>query len=153
MKKIYKIDDLKNLKIDIKIPSIVFLYGDLWAGKTTLSKHIINDLFWYNWSVTSPTYTYYNKYEVDNSLNKIKTGLLRKNSQWQKLTLYHFDLYRLKNYDEFFAIGWEEVFDNNTWIILVEWPEILEGYYKPDLIIRLNKTDIEDERGIEIMYN
>lgn len=135
MKKIYKIDDLKNLKIDIKIPSIIFLYGDLWAGKTTLSKHIINNLFWYTWSVTSPTYTYYNKYEC----------------RMQKLTLYHFDLYRLKNYDEFFAIGWEEVFDNNTWVILVEWPEILEGYYKPDLIIKLHKTDIEDERGIEVI--
>lgn len=139
MKKTYNISDIKDLDLAIKVPNIVYLYGDLWAWKTTLSKHIINDLFWYKGQVTSPTYTYYNKYEI----NKIQ----------KLLTIYHFDLYRLKNYDEFFAIGWEEVFDNNTWIILVEWPEILEGYYKPDLIIRLNKTDNEDEREIELIYN
>ncbi len=151
MKKIYNINDLKNLKIDIEIPSIIFLYGDLWAGKTTMSKYIINDLFWYTWNVTSPTYTYYNKYEVDNYKSKYNHPKI--NSQWQKVTLYHFDLYRLKDYDEFFAIGWEEVFDNNTWIIFVEWPEILEGYYKPDLVIKLSKTDNEDEREIEVIEN
>jgi tRNA threonylcarbamoyladenosine biosynthesis protein TsaE len=146
MWKIYKLIDLDKLKIDIKIPSIIFIYGDLWAWKTTISKHIINDLFWYKWDVTSPTYTYYNKYLVNNYKCKYIP-----NCHPEFITLYHFDLYRLKNYDEFFAIWWEEVFDNNNWIILVEWPEILEGYYKPDIIIKMKKTDNDDEREIEIV--
>lgn len=140
MKKIYKLKDLINLEIDIKIPSIIFLYGDLWAWKTTISKHIINNLLWFSWNVKSPTYTYYNEYVGQTWTYK-----------WKKI--HHFDLYRLINYDEFFAIWGEEIIDNNEWIILVEWPEILEGYYNADIIIKMKKTDIEYEREIEIVYN
>lgn len=125
----YSIDKIKELKIPIKKPSIIFLNGDLWAWKTTLSKHILNNLLWIKEDITSPTYTYYNRYN-DN---------------------YHFDLYRLKDYDEFFAIWWEDILDNNTWIILVEWPDLISKYYKPDLVINITKTDIEDERQIEII--
>lgn len=138
MIKKYNINEINKLNIDIKTPSIVYLYWDLWAGKTTISKYIIKDVFWYIKEVTSPTYTYYNKYVGENWIYKWKI-------------IYHFDLYRLKNYDEFFAIGGEEILDNNEWIILVEWPEILEGYYKPDIVIKINKTDKEDEREIEVI--
>lgn len=140
MKKIYKLNELINLAIDIKTPSIIFLYGDLWAWKTTISKHIINNLLWFPWNVKSPTYTYYNEYVGQTWIYK-----------WKKIN--HFDLYRLKNYDEFFAIWGEEILDNNEWIVLVEWPEILEGYYNPDMVIKMKKTDNEDEREIEVMYN
>jgi tRNA threonylcarbamoyladenosine biosynthesis protein TsaE len=129
MKQRYFINDISKLKIPINIPSIIFLKWDLWSWKTTISKHILNNLLWIKEEVKSPTYVYYNKY-------------------WDH---YHFDLYRLKNYDEFFAIWWEEILDNNTWIILIEWPEILEKYVKPNLIISLKKTENEEER--EIMIN
>jgi len=128
MKK-YTISDIKKIKLDLSKPKIVFLKGDLWSGKTTLSKHILSNLLNIRNSITSPTYTYYNKY-------------------WDN---YHFDLYRLKNYDEFFAIWWEEILDNNVWIILIEWPDIIEKYYKADIIINILKTDIDNEREIEII--
>ena len=102
----YFLKYISDLKIEIKKPCLIFLKWDLWAGKTTLAKHILNDILWIEGEVTSPTYTYYNKY-LDN---------------------YHFDLYRINNYDEFFAIWWEEILDNNSWVILVEWPEIIEKY-------------------------
>ena len=129
MKKKYCINDIWSLKVPLNKGQIVFLKWDLWSWKTTLSKHILNNLLKIKENITSPTYSYYNKYNNN----------------------YHFDLYRLKNYDEFFAIGWEEVLDNNTWIILIEWPEIIEKYYKPDIEIILTKTDKEDEREIEII--
>ena len=125
----YSLDNLKDLQIPINKPCIVFLKGDLGAWKTTLSKYIINNILWIKEDVTSPTYTYYNKYN----------------------DVYHFDLYRLQDYDEFFAIWWEDVLDNNEGVILIEWPELLEKYYKPDIEIILKKTDIEDEREIEII--
>lgn len=133
MKQKYCIDQIKSLKININKPNIIFLRWDLWAGKTTLSKHIINDILWVKESVTSPTYTYYNRYDSQ-----------------QYGEVYHFDLYRLENYDEFFAIGGEEIFDNNTWIILVEWPDLVSEYYTPDISIFLEKTDNMDERIISI---
>ena len=125
----YFLKYMSDLKIEIKKPCLIFLRWDLWAGKTTLAKHILNDILWIEGEVTSPTYTYYNKY-LDN---------------------YHFDLYRINNYDEFFAIWWEEILDNNSWVILVEWPEIIEKYYSPDLEIILKKTENSEEREIKII--
>jgi len=126
----YFIKDLDSIDILINKPSIIFIKGELWAWKTTISKHIINNILGNNYNIISPTYTYYNKYE----------------------DIYHFDLYRLKWYDEFFAIWWEDVLDNNNWIIIIEWPEVIEKYYSPDIEIILRKTDNENERKIEINY-
>ena len=130
MKKKYSIDNISSLKIDINKPCIIFLRWDLWAWKTTISKYIINDILKISENITSPTYTYYNKYE----------------------DIFHFDLYRLKNYDEFFAIWAEDILDNNEWVIIIEWPDLIEKYYAPDIEIILSKTDIDNEREIEIKY-
>lgn len=129
MKKIYNLENIKSLELEINSPSIIFLRWDLWAGKTTLSKHILNNILKIDEEITSPTYTYYNKYENN----------------------YHFDLYRISNYDEFFAIWAEEILDNNSWVILIEWPDIIEKYYSPDIEIFLRKTENENEREIEII--
>ena len=134
MKKNYYLNNIKDIKITIKKQCIIFLKGDLWAWKTTFSKYIINEILWIKEEVKSPTYIYYNKYNLSNLKE-----------------LYHFDLYKLQNYDEFFAIWGEDIFDNNTWIILVEWPELIELYYKPDILINLKRTDNEWEREIEVI--
>jgi len=132
MFKKFTLNELKNLDISFKKTCLIFLKGDLGAWKTSLARHIFQDLLWMrDIQVTSPTYNYFNKY-------------------WDN---YHFDLYRIKDYDQFFAIWGEEVLDNNTWIIIVEWPEIIEKYYRPDIEIILSKTENQDERYIEIIYN
>jgi len=130
MKIKYFIDNLNSLKIKINKPSLIFLKWDLWSWKTTISKYIINKLLKKDVDVKSPTYTYYNKYD----------------------DIFHFDLYRLKNYDEFFAIWWEDILDNNEGFIIIEWPELIEKYYDADIEILLTKTNNEDEREIEINY-
>jgi tRNA threonylcarbamoyladenosine biosynthesis protein TsaE len=80
------------------------LCGDLGAGKTTISKYIIQSLLGKEVAVKSPTYIYYNKYGEN---------------------IYHFDLYRLQSYDDFVNIGGEEILDNPANICIIEWPEIL----------------------------
>jgi len=132
----YNLKTIEKLKFSFKKPMLIYLKGDLWSWKTTLTKYILNDLLKVEEDITSPTYTYYNKFEW------ILNG--------EKIDIYHFDLYRLKDYDEFFAIAWEDVLDNNNWIIIVEWPELIEKYYKCDLKIKFNKTKNEDEREIEV---
>jgi tRNA threonylcarbamoyladenosine biosynthesis protein TsaE len=127
MKRKYSLSELSSIDFKINKPSIIFLKWDLWSWKTTLSKHIINSMLWVSSVVNSPTYTYYNKYE----------------------DIYHFDLYRVENYDHFFAIWWEDVLDNNNGVIIIEWPEIIEKYYSADIIITLEKID-ESTRMIEI---
>jgi tRNA threonylcarbamoyladenosine biosynthesis protein TsaE len=130
MSRLYTLNNIDKLDLTIKQPSLIFLKWDLWAGKTTLTKYIINNLLKESWNIISPTYTYYNKYN----------------------NIYHFDLYKLKSYDEFFAIGGEDILDNNNWVIIVEWPELLEKYYKADIEISLSITWKEDEREISIKY-
>lgn len=129
MKKNFKLSEISDIKLDLKPWTTVFLTWDLAAWKTTLSKHFINNLLWVSENITSPTYTYYNKYSHN---------------------IFHFDLYRLNNYDEFVQIGWEEILDNPNNICIIEWPEILRPFFKADLDIHLHKTDNDDERILEI---
>lgn len=126
----YNLENIKLLKIEISKPFLIFLKWDLWSWKTTISKYIINNILKNNSDIISPTYTYYNKYS----------------------NIFHFDLYRLKNYDEFFAIWWEDILDNNEWVIIIEWPELIEKYYSADLEIILNKTKNENEREVSLIY-
>lgn len=136
MKQIYNINDILKINLVLKKGHIVFLNWDLWAWKTTFSKHILKNILLVKEDITSPTYTYYNIYQ----------WILK----WEKIDIYHFDLYKLENYDEFFAIWAEEIFDNNNGIILVEWPDIIKKYYDYNIEIDLIKTDKENEREIEI---
>lgn len=136
MKQLYNINDINKLNFSFNLWDLVFLNWDLWAWKTTISKHILNNILSVKWNIVSPTYTYYNKYVWFLS--------------WKEIEVFHFDLYRLENYLEFFAIWAEEILDNNSWIILIEWPDVIKKYYNPNLIINLFKTEDELEREIEI---
>lgn len=123
--------ELHKLELDIHSGDRVYFYGDLGAGKTTLIQYIINSLLGIEKAVRSPTYVYYNKYN----------------------NIYHFDLYRIGEYDEFVSIGWEEIFENSDNICLVEWPEIIATHYAPTVIIRIEKpVDREDAREITVEY-
>jgi tRNA threonylcarbamoyladenosine biosynthesis protein TsaE len=124
--------ELSKLNIQIHPGDRIYFYGDLGAGKTTMIQHIINSLLGIEKAVRSPTYVYYNKYEKN---------------------IYHMDLYRLTEYDEFVSIGGEEIFENPETICLVEWPEIISAHYEPTVIIRIEKPETrEDVREITIEY-
>lgn len=93
-----------------KLPpnSIVCFFGDLGAGKTTFIKGLVAGASGSpQEDVNSPTYVYLNIYEG------------------QK-TIYHFDLYRLHDPDEFYSMGFHEFFDAGG-ICCIEWAERLEG--------------------------
>lgn len=127
----YSLEDITHLDIRITAPCLIFLYGDVWAGKTTLSQQIIRRYLWKDILVSSPTYVYYNSYE----------------------SALHFDLYRVSDYEYFVSLWGEEILDNNEGIILVEWPEILHSHYRPDIKIHLSKDpDRPEYRNIQIEY-
>jgi len=104
-------------------PGLVFyLRGDLGAGKTTLVRAILRGLG-YQGKVKSPTYTLVELYVVSS------------------LNLYHFDLYRFADPDEWDDSGFREYFNPAT-VCFVEWPEKAAGLLPPaDVEIRLRIRD------------
>lgn len=94
----------KMLVKHIKAGDIIFLKGDLGAGKTTFVRGFLRALG-YTGIVKSPTYTLVETYSFNNNA-----------------TIHHFDLYRLRSPLELNNIGLDYYFTKNT-ICFIEWPE------------------------------
>lgn len=96
----------------------VSLSGELGSGKTTLARGILRGLG-YPGKVKSPTYTLVELYKLS------------------RLDLYHFDLYRFKDPQEWLDAGFRDNFGGGN-ICLVEWPERAAGLLpRADLKISL----------------
>ena len=108
----------------------VLLNGDLGAGKSVLARGIARGMG-IRGPMPSPTFTLMIPYEADG----------RK--------LYHFDLYRLADPDEYYAAGLDE-FIGGDGVAVVEWPQMADLAPRPALTLRLERGGQDDWRIIRI---
>ncbi|MBA4141464.1 MAG: tRNA (adenosine(37)-N6)-threonylcarbamoyltransferase complex ATPase subunit type 1 TsaE [Nitrosospira sp.] len=108
---------------------VIFLCGDLGAGKTTLARGIVRGMG-YTGKVKSPTYNLVELYKIS------------------RLYLYHFDFYRFNEPTEWEEAGFREYFNADS-ICLVEWPQKADGLVPPADITFLFHI-LDTGRNIEI---
>lgn len=108
---------------------IVFLYGDLGAGKTTFVKSLVRRLGSVD-EASSPTYSLVNEYDVTGG------------------KLYHIDLYRLNDEQEALEIGIEDYLYSGHYC-MVEWPQVIEKLVDQAVEIKII-TNEDESRSVEI---
>ena len=114
----------------VNLGDLILLTGNLGVGKTTFIKYIINSLQRINRQkiseVPSPTFNITNEYQI------------------KKISIKHYDLYRIKNQKELNNLGIQENLKKQ--ITLIEWPEIVKKLKIKNsisLIFKYNKSYTE----------
>jgi tRNA threonylcarbamoyladenosine biosynthesis protein TsaE len=119
------------LSVDVAESVVVFLEGELGAGKTTLVSGLLAQLGFVG-SVRSPTYTLLEPYDVGHR------------------SLTHVDLYRLSDPAEVDGLGLRDLLEQGS-ALLIEWPSQGTGHLpEPDLVIRLAYESTGDRRAATI---
>jgi len=124
-----------NISNLVKSGDIIFLYGEIGVGKTTFVRFFINNLEKKsgvkNSDVLSPTFNILYDYDVGN------------------IKILHYDLYRLKNYDDISQLGMFETSKNL--IKIVEWPELIKSKPKDRIDILFKYSKLNNVRKAEII--
>lgn len=115
----------KDFAKKLKKGDIIVLSGELGSGKTKFVQGVL-EYFGLAEEISSPTFTIVNEYTKDD------------------VNIYHFDVYRLSDIDEFYAMGGEEYFENG--ICLIEWGEMIEEIlpeHYTKIVFRKSEDNIE----------
>ncbi len=103
----------KKLSGEVKKKIFISLRGDLGTGKTTFARYFINSLSHKKIKVLSPTFSLVQFYELSSR------------------NVWHFDLYRLRNPNEIFALDFDLALND---IVIMEWPEKIQKILPCDRI-------------------
>ncbi len=120
----------KHLASFLKSGDIIILSGNLGSGKTKFTEGIL-DFYGLSDEISSPTFTIVNEHYASST------------------KIYHFDVYRLCDIDEFFAIGGEDYFCNG--ICIIEWGEMLEKIL-PKQYLKILFESSDENSNLRYLY-
>lgn len=118
----------KKLAQKLKGNEVIALFGGLGAGKTAFTRGLSAGLDFED-GVSSPTFALVHEYEG-------------------KFPIFHFDMYRVTNYDDLYSTGFFDYIGNG--ILVIEWSENIENVIPDDAIKVIIKPLSENEREITI---
>ena len=120
----------KRFTSDLKNGDVIVLSGDLGSGKTKFTEGILS-YFNLEDEICSPTFTIVNEYVKDD------------------IKIYHFDVYRLEEEEEFLSIGGEEYFEKG--VCIIEWGEMIENVL-PNIYTKISfSRDLNNENQRRII--
>ena len=124
----------KTISKKLKNGDCIFLIGEIGVGKTTFTRHLINNLQSQNGlketEVLSPTFNLLYEYEI------------------KDLKIMHYDLYRIKKAGDLDNLG---IFNDNSKIIkIIEWPDLIKTPLTNKLEIHLEYGENDKERKMKI---
>lgn len=124
----------KKLSKKLRSGDLLFLEGDLGAGKTTLMKGIAKGLG-VKENIASPTFALMNIYPTK------KKGL----------SLVHIDTYRLEKERELIDMGAEDYVGKKDFITAVEWPEKISGFLqgRGERVLKIKIRHLDEGREVE----
>lgn len=119
-------DVARELLLSFKDHHIFLFDSEMGSGKTTFIKELCKQLGSID-NFSSPTYSIVNEYHAKNT------------------TIYHFDLYRLKNITELIDIGFNDYLKPNTYLF-IEWPEFAKQLLEGEKIVHVKITNNGSKR-------
>jgi tRNA threonylcarbamoyladenosine biosynthesis protein TsaE len=133
---VFKIEELSKVThaflTEIGTTKCIAFHGEMGVGKTTFISSVCKQLGVIS-NVSSPTFSIINEY-----------------STIDKNTVYHIDLYRLKNESEAIATGVEDCMHSGSFCF-VEWPERTPGIFPKETVHCFLSIVGPDERKLKIM--
>ena len=125
----------ENLSKIVKTRDVIFLHGEIGVGKTTFVRFFINYLECKNKlkksEILSPTFNILYEYKIKN------------------ISILHYDLYRLKNYNDIAELGIFEKTAND--IKIIEWPELIKKKPKERIEIFFEHSNLLNSRKVKII--
>jgi tRNA threonylcarbamoyladenosine biosynthesis protein TsaE len=125
----------ENLSKIVKTRDVIFLHGEIGVGKTTFVRFFINYLECKNKlkksEILSPTFNILYEYKIKN------------------ISILHYDLYRLKNYNDIVELGIFEKTAND--IKIIEWPELIKKKPKERIEIFFEHSNLLNSRKVKII--
>jgi tRNA threonylcarbamoyladenosine biosynthesis protein TsaE len=116
-----------RLGAELRAGDVVLLTGGLGAGKTLLTKGILSAIGYDVDEVTSPSFTLVNLYETE------------------RFNVYHIDLWRSDGGDAAFAVGLDEIVEDENGIVIIEWADRLGNFHFRSRIYRIDLAGDGDE--------